>query len=1464
MPIEMVKGILHQVGNALGYAHRHGIVHRDVKPANIMIDEEGWSVVTDFGIAKVAENRGLTMTGIAVGTPSYMSPEQCAAKDITGKSDQYSLGIVAYEMIAGKQPFEADSAMAIMFAHFHEQPKPIHEVRPDCPPDLSAAVMRMLEKAPDNRWPSMEAAVSALGAHQLSHDDPMRLQLVEIVKKGSTREILAQVTPPPTSPVPPAKTRQVPEAAPTTPMPLPKVLSIGIAPARSDLHVGDSMQLTATPRSTGGTGAAGKVSWSSSNSSIATVSASGLVTAVAPGSATISATCDGVNGSAQVSVTVVPVASVLVEPAGPSLAIGEQLQFKASLKDQHGATLTEREIKWSASPSGLISLSGSGLAVANKEGAVEVVAESEGVKGTTRLTVTPAPVAKIAITPAEASVTVGGAITLEAALSDKNGGKLTGREVTWRSSTEKVATVSNRGAVIGQTEGASEITATAEGKQATARVRVTAAPVASVSILDPKPVAAGDTVQLEVQLKDAKGQLLTGRPVKWSSSSPGVATVTGDGHLTGMAQGSAKITAESEGKSWTITVMVQPVPVASVTIEGGADPLTIGGSVTLKTVVKDAKGNLLSGREVVWTSSAARVAAVNSQGVISAKSAGDTTISATVDSKKAERKLSVLAPAKPVEPPAPPPPLAEVKTEVLKSADSRTEIIAPLPKPEPRRETQAVAAPPKGKGMLIGAGVAVALLAAVGWFLLRPKPEVVPPGPEPPTPVHAPVATVAIAGESGPVAVGRTRQLGVVIRDAGGAELSARSVDWSSSDPAVAEVSKNGAVTGNKAGSATITATSEGKSATLVLTVEAGGADLPAAVASVAIAGAGKAIEVGETVQLNAVAKDTKGAPLGDRTVVWSTGEPGVALVSSGGLVTAVGPGTVTISASSEGKSADAKVIVNAPKPVPKPPEPAPEPTPVALASVTVSPPAATVVAGQTIQLSVVAKDAKGKVVNDRVLAWSSDDQHIATVTNSGLVQGVVEGSATITVSAEGKSGRVKLTVTPAAKPIVPVAGVGIVAIGKSLKVGETVTWSAVARDSKGNSLNDRAISWTSSAPQVATVSAGVITAVGPGTTEIRAESEGKSVVERITVAALPAPPPQPVPQPGPPTNPPVPATGASALAPRKAVEAGGLLSCGITQGGTAVCWGAGRGLTAIAGTSGITGLTVGRAHACGLLAGGRAVCWGGGAAGQLGDGGSAVTQSAVAVAGDLSFSMITAGVAHTCGLSGGKAYCWGGGKSGQLGDGSSNDRKKPVAVKGGFSFVAISAGGNHTCALTEAGKAYCWGDGFSGQLGFGGQEQQAEPIDVSGGQKFSRIAAGRMHTCALNTAGRAFCWGANESGQVGDGSKSDRASPQAVAGGPAFTEISAGGNHTCAISGGGEAFCWGEGQSGQLGDGGKGDRTKPFAVTGGLSFSSISAGEGYTCGLAHGQAQCWGKNDKGQLGDGGTTPKAAPAPVGE
>jgi serine/threonine protein kinase len=201
MPIPLVQAILYQVGAALGYAHRRGVVHRDVKPANIMIDADGWPIVTDFGIAKVAEKEGLTQTGATIGTPSYMSPEQCAAKrDLTGASDQYSLGIVAYEMLGGALPFHAETTIGLLFAHVHETPEPITELRPDCPPAVAAAVMRMLEKEPEERWPDIEAAVTALGGVPIGHDDPIRAQLVELA--GGHAQNPAETIRTPISPIP--------------------------------------------------------------------------------------------------------------------------------------------------------------------------------------------------------------------------------------------------------------------------------------------------------------------------------------------------------------------------------------------------------------------------------------------------------------------------------------------------------------------------------------------------------------------------------------------------------------------------------------------------------------------------------------------------------------------------------------------------------------------------------------------------------------------------------------------------------------------------------------------------------------------------------------------------------------------------------------------------------------------------------------------------------------------------------------------------------------------------------------------------------------------------------------------------------------------------------------------------------------------------------------------------------------
>ena len=105
LPIPIVRSILSQVGSALTYAHRSGVVHRDIKPANILIDEDGNAVVTDFGIAKVADQPSETHPGALVGTPAYMSPEQCSGDEVSGSSDQYALGAVAYEMITGSLSF---------------------------------------------------------------------------------------------------------------------------------------------------------------------------------------------------------------------------------------------------------------------------------------------------------------------------------------------------------------------------------------------------------------------------------------------------------------------------------------------------------------------------------------------------------------------------------------------------------------------------------------------------------------------------------------------------------------------------------------------------------------------------------------------------------------------------------------------------------------------------------------------------------------------------------------------------------------------------------------------------------------------------------------------------------------------------------------------------------------------------------------------------------------------------------------------------------------------------------------------------------------------------------------------------------------------------------------------------------------------------------------------------------------
>lgn len=170
LPVDETRRILREVADALAYAHGRNVVHRDIKPDNILLATNGQAMVTDFGIARAVTDSGdsrLTATGMAIGTPAYMAPEQAAGdRDIDGRTDLYSLGVVGYQMLTGEPPFKAGNTPAMLVKHLSEPPVPVSERRAGIPEDLARVVMTLLEKEPVNRFATAQALAAALdGAH---------------------------------------------------------------------------------------------------------------------------------------------------------------------------------------------------------------------------------------------------------------------------------------------------------------------------------------------------------------------------------------------------------------------------------------------------------------------------------------------------------------------------------------------------------------------------------------------------------------------------------------------------------------------------------------------------------------------------------------------------------------------------------------------------------------------------------------------------------------------------------------------------------------------------------------------------------------------------------------------------------------------------------------------------------------------------------------------------------------------------------------------------------------------------------------------------------------------------------------------------------------------------------------------------------------------------------------------------
>src|SRR4051812_8191093 len=165
LTVERAVELLAQVADALGYAHRQGVIHRDVKPANVLIGRDGDALLADFGIAKIYEDTlQLTSDGNMVGTPAYMAPEQLQGKRVDARTDIYALGVVLYQTLTGECPFVAETPLAVAMMHIHNPLRPPRQIRSDIPESIERIVLRALAKNPADRFQTAEELAEALRA----------------------------------------------------------------------------------------------------------------------------------------------------------------------------------------------------------------------------------------------------------------------------------------------------------------------------------------------------------------------------------------------------------------------------------------------------------------------------------------------------------------------------------------------------------------------------------------------------------------------------------------------------------------------------------------------------------------------------------------------------------------------------------------------------------------------------------------------------------------------------------------------------------------------------------------------------------------------------------------------------------------------------------------------------------------------------------------------------------------------------------------------------------------------------------------------------------------------------------------------------------------------------------------------------------------------------------------------------
>ena len=761
--------------------------------------------------------------------------------------------------------------------------------------------------------------------------------------------------------------------------------SVAVAPSLATVSVGATLTLSAEVRDAGGTLLTGqRIAWASEDASIAEVSPSGVVTGRKIGTVLISASARGKDAFARVSVNPTPVASIRLSATHRAMFVGEVLQLTAETLDENGNVLQNRPVEWSSGDPAIATVTAQGLVTAVAVGGAIITASSEGRSAIASITVSSVPVASVVVTPSSNDLVVAQTTQLSAEVRDANGAPLTGRTVTWSTSNAQIATVTSQGVVTAIAPGAAGITASSEGQSGTATINVSPRPVSAV-IVSPGQMAIfqGQSAQLNVLVTDDRGQVLTGRPISFSSSDAQVASVSGTGVVTGVRPGSAVITATSEGGSGTATVTVSPEPVASVEISPSGASLVVGQAIQMTAIARNGTGQILTGRSVSWISGAPGLATVSPAGVVTGVSPGNAVIIATIDGKQASALVSVRfvpVASVTVTPSTASAIVGRTVTLVATTRDANGTLLQG--RVVGWSSSDNAVATVSNNGVVTGVSVGNVTITATSEGQTGTATVAV---------TLVPVATVSVTPNQASVLVGQTVSLTATTQDANGNTLTGRAVSWSSSAPSVATVSNSGVVTGIGSGTAVITATSEGQTGTATITVS-----VPTPVlTTITVAPSAPSVVVGSTVALTATPRDQFGNVMSGVTITWSSGTTAVATVSSGGVVTGVAPGNATITASSGSVTGTAMVTVQQ----------------VPVDRIVVTPNNAQIKAGQTVQLTATLYDSQNRVLTGRTVTWSSSDPSKLTVDSNGLARGIKKGTVTVTASSGGKSGSVSVRV---------------------------------------------------------------------------------------------------------------------------------------------------------------------------------------------------------------------------------------------------------------------------------------------------------------------------------------------------------------------------------------------------------------------------------------------------------------------